>query len=103
VRDDPCEAFLTDEDDAISREAVHDLIATWVDDCLMDDTREVLETIDGKIEDMPSIHPQVGSWIEEDTQSEVKSAVCSICGKVNLLYGRYCKWCGAEMVESEEK
>ena len=42
-------------DDAISRDAVHDLIATWLDDYLTDETREVLETIDAKIEDMPSV------------------------------------------------
>ena len=42
-------------DRAISLEAVHDLIATWLDDYLSEETREALETIDGKIDDMPSV------------------------------------------------
>ena len=38
-------------DDVISRGAVHDLIATWLSDYLLDDTREILEVIDEKVED----------------------------------------------------
>lgn len=44
--------------DCISREAVHDLIATWLSDYLLDDTREVLEVIDEKVEDLPSVIPK---------------------------------------------
>lgn len=48
-------------DDCISRQAVHDLIATWLSDYLLDDTREVLEVIDEKVEDLPSVTPKAGS------------------------------------------
>ena len=48
-------------EDCISREAVHDLIATWLSDYLLDDTREILEVIDEKVEDLPSVTPKAGS------------------------------------------
>lgn len=48
--------------------------------------------------------PKTGHWIELDD----KSAVCSCCCKNNILYGDFCKWCGAKMqevkeIESEDK
>lgn len=46
----PCE-------DCISREAAHGLLLPWLNDYLLDETREVLETIDYKIEDLPSVYP----------------------------------------------
>ena len=45
-------------DDAISRQEVQDLLATWLSDYLTDETREALETIDGKVGDMPSVTPK---------------------------------------------
>lgn len=48
---EPCE-------DCISRAEVHDLLATWLSDHLTEETREALETIDGKIEDMQSVIPK---------------------------------------------
>ena len=48
LEQEPCE-------DAISRQEVQDLLATWLSDYLTDETREALETIDGKIGDMPSV------------------------------------------------
>ena len=47
----PCE-------DCISRETVHDLINTWLNDYLSEETREALETISGKVEDLPSVQIQ---------------------------------------------
>ena len=45
-------------EDAISRAEVHDLLATWIKDQQNNDkTREILEVIDGKIEDFPSVNP----------------------------------------------
>lgn len=44
-------------EDCISREAVHDLFATWLSDYITDETRETLETIEAKIEDLPSVKP----------------------------------------------
>ena len=41
--------------------------------------------------------PKTGHWIDK----EEKTAVCSRCNRNNLLYGDFCKWCGAKM-ESEE-
>ena len=39
--------------------------------------------------------PKTGHWIDTDE----KSAVCSCCNRNNTLYGDFCKWCGAKMVE----
>ena len=55
---------LTDED-AISREEVHDLLVTWLNDYLTDETRDALEVIDAKIEDLPSVTPSVTNDIEK--------------------------------------
>ena len=82
--------------DCISRSDVHDLIATWLSDHLTEGTREVLETIDGKIEDLPEVEPTrvKGHWIEHEKVFE-----CSEChiirakgttGKYN-----YCPNCGS--------
>ena len=89
--------------DCISRSDVHDLIATWLSDHLTEGTREVLETIDGKIEDLPEVEPTraKGKWIEHE-----KAFECSECqiirakgttGKYN-----YCPSCGARMDGEEE-
>lgn len=43
------------------------------------------------------IKQKTGHWIDLDE----KSAVCSCCYRNNLLYGDFCKWCGAKM-KSEE-
>ena len=56
----PCE-------DAISRAEVHDLLATWLSDKLNENTREVLEVIDGKVEDMPSVTPKQSDNTMMDT------------------------------------
>lgn len=42
--------------------------------------------------------PKTGHWIDKDE----KSAVCSCCNRNNTLYGDFCKWCGAKIVESLE-
>lgn len=42
--------------------------------------------------------PMTGHWIDKDD----KSAVCSCCNRNNTLFGDYCKWCGAKMVEPQE-
>lgn len=42
--------------------------------------------------------PKTGHWIDKDE----KSAVCSCCNRNNTLYGDFCKWCGAKMVEPQE-
>ena len=68
LEQEPCE-------DAISREAVHDLIATWLSDYLLDDTREVLEVIDEKVEDLPSVTPK-GVTITDFADR------CRECGKI---------------------
>ena len=44
--------------DCISREAVQDLISSWLSDYLLDETREALETINYKVGDMPSVYPE---------------------------------------------
>ena len=44
--------------------------------------------------------PKTGHWIEKDGSA---SAVCSCCNRNNTLYGDFCKWCGAKMVEPKER
>ena len=51
-------ALSQQTEDAISRAEVHNLMATWISDHLTDETREALETIDYKIEDLPSATPK---------------------------------------------
>lgn len=41
---------------------------------------------------------KTGHWIDKDD----KSAVCSCCNRNNTLYGDFCKWCGAKMIEPQE-
>ena len=115
-----------DGDRAISLNAVHDLIATWLDDYLSEETREALETIDGKIDDMPSVtpQPQDGHWIEdaetyykalneygcvvdEYTPYFTDDIACSEClAKYSTIdnetqFFKFCPNCGARMGVSE--
>ena len=41
--------------------------------------------------------PKTGHWINLNE----KSAICSCCGRNNILYGDFCKWCGAKMKGEE--
>lgn len=53
------------------------------------------------VKGMPPVTPQepkTGHWIDKDE----KVAVCSCCNRNNTLYGDFCKWCGAKMVEPQE-
>ena len=43
--------------------------------------------------------PKIGHWIDKDE----KSAVCSCCNRNNILYGDFCKWCGAKMTGTQER
>jgi len=104
LEQEPCE-------DAISREEVHNLIVPWLNDYLLDETREALETIDYKIGDLPPVTPQytdaeiqkmqdlefaevqkayelgkaeqpkMGRWIIVDKGLKVTSFKCSECGR----------------------
>ena len=104
---EPCE-------DCVSREAVHNLIIPWLNDYLLDETREALETIDYKIEDLPSVtpKPKIGRWIyiQYDGNPRIGNWKCSLCMR-NVMFGQnqndkplynYCPHCGAKM-ESEEE
>lgn len=103
--------------DTISRAEVHDLLATWLSDKLDEKTREVLEVIDGKVEDMPPVttKQRTGHWIswtgepvEIKNGSPVKSSWCSECEEWLVASdeydcnGNFCPNCGAKM-ESEEQ
>ena len=53
--------------------------------------------------------PKTGHWIDKSKQSAcgVKfiHIECSECGELsglNNTYARYCPWCGAKMIESQE-
>lgn len=99
---------------AISRAEVHDLLATWLSDKLDEKTREVLEVIDGKVEDMPPVTPKqrTGHWISFGVQGEVDGQIvqgftCSECGAIsifrmesgNIVNGDICPNCAAKMEE----
>ena len=68
---EPCE-------DAISRAEVHDLLATWLSDYLTDETREALETINGKIGDMQPVIP--------------KAEPCEDCISREAIYEALSEW-----------
>ena len=106
----PCE-------DAVSRQAVHDLIAELLSDYLHDEDREKIEELDVKIEDLPSVTPKekTGRWISFGIQGEidgqiVRAFTCSKCGAIsifrvsngNIVNGDLCPNCGAKMVEPQE-
>lgn len=50
---------------------------------------------------LPPVVPQqkIGHWIDLDE----KSALCSCCYKNNILYGDFCKWCGAIMIKPNKE
>lgn len=62
----------------------------------------IFERLTKEVKALPSVtprEPKKGHWIDK----EEKTAVCSCCNRNNLLYGDFCKWCGAKMTESEEQ
>ena len=84
LEQEPCE-------DAISRADMLDAIGHG--------TTYTSEELQRIIKNLLPVNPQpkIGHWIGIDE----KSAVCSCCNRNNTLYGDFCKWCGAKMVESE--
>lgn len=96
----PCE-------DAVNRQAVHDLIAELLSDYLHDEDREKIEELDVKIEDLPSVTPKekTGHWInktliykgETEGERDCYAGTCSECGGVQECWN-YCGGCGARMV-----
>ena len=42
--------------------------------------------------------PKTGYWIDADGYN----AICGCCNRLNRLYGKYCRHCGARMVEPQE-
>ena len=71
----PCE-------DAVSRQAVHDLSAELLSDYLHDEDREKIEELDVKIEDLPPVTPKENSEYEHD--HEVIKAYNAIRPKFNI-------------------
>ena len=73
LESDPCP-------DCVRREEVHDLLATWLSDYLTDETRDALETIDGKVADLPSVTPSkpVEGLIKEILDKD--DAIRDACG-----------------------
>lgn len=63
--------------------------------------------VEDMIENAPTIEPQImrGRWIEDGYNDE--KAVCDQCGEPCATYimgkprDKYCKWCGADMRETE--
>jgi hypothetical protein len=97
LEQEPCE-------DCISRQAVQDLINTWLTDYLTEETREALEVINGKVGDMPSVQPTrpKGKWIPYydrwgDVITIVSHFKCSVCGEYDYDKDKFCPNCGADM------
>lgn len=97
----PCE-------DAVSRQAVHDLIAELLSDYLHDEDREKIEKLDVKIEDLKPVTPKekTGVWVPTDEEPH-EDYECNICGYVVSTFTaniephteyKYCPNCGARMV-----
>ena len=89
-----------DCEDAVSRQAVHDLIAELLSDYLHDEDREKIEELDVKIEDLESVTPKekIGHWESYCYQNNS----CSVCGYIiadsDTDEYKYCPNCGARMV-----
>ena len=58
--------------------------------------KEIIDSVCNRILEQ---EPKTGHWIDLDE----KSAVCSCCYRNNTLFGDYCKWCGAKMIEPQER
>ena len=48
---------------------------------------------------VPTAEPKTGHWIDADGDN----AKCGCCNRLNLVYGTYCKHCGAKMFDSQER
>lgn len=94
-------------DDLISRQAAIDVLAAMQGQCTSKAALVQNSKIWQQIKDLPSAQPhrKRGEWIE-DGYSHYK-AVCSECGEPCATYimgkprDKYCKWCGADMRETE--
>ena len=101
LEQEPCE-------DVISRQVVKDKY----EECLVNNLKDNDRGIDLSkyaekpykefcefMDSIPPVTPaqKTGQWIEIEDQS----AVCSCCNRNNILFGDYCKWCGAKMVEPQ--
>ena len=96
------------QDELISRQAaidaVNDVIADYVPNLFGRYEALPLEMA-STINRLPSVNPQpkIGHWIEYDHGLGAKYYRCSICkGFEDGEKGKYCKWCGAKMVEQQE-
>jgi hypothetical protein len=91
IPEEPC--------DAVSREAVKELIKSGISTDTYDDIELVCKWVDA----LPSVKPQKsGKWIND----ECGNVICSECKRFrgDCRYGHtnYCSHCGARM-ESEDK
>ena len=93
LKKEPCE-------DAISRQATIEAFQMFRGYEANRTNAEWVDRIETIVKKLPSANPQAetGHWIDKDE----KSAVCSCCNRNNTLYGDFCKWCGAKMVEKQE-
>ena len=60
---------------------------------------------DRKIKDI-LLADKTGEWIVDKTDEgdiHIIDYRCSCCNRYNILHGDFCKWCGAKMVEKQER
>ena len=96
----PCE-------DAISRQAAIDAANKVIerDTSGNNDVVNAMIAWSAYIKSLPSVNPQTrtGHWIVHDHGLGCKYYQCSICkGFDRDKKRKYCKWCGAKMVEPQE-
>lgn len=91
LEQEPCE-------DCVSREEVHNLIIPWLNDYLLDETREVLETIDYKVGDLPPVtsQPKTGhckecKHFEYDSVAKVDGVPLIVAHEICSRWGDGCK------------
>ncbi len=90
--------------DAVSREAVCDYIAEFVNDEYSTDAEcEMVDAMIEGIQHLPSVTHKSGKWIDKDLRKEeyVLVGKCSVCGQVRVK-DKFCSNCGAEMFEPQE-
>ena len=100
LEQDPC-------NDAISRQAAIDAANKVIerDTSGNNDVVNAMIAWSAYIKSLPSVNPQTrtGHWIVHDHGLGCKYYQCSICkGFDRDKKRKYCKWCGAKMVEPQE-
>lgn len=86
------------QEDTISRAYIEPIVEELENICANGDEHILNLLADIKNAPPVTVEVRTGYWIDRDE----KSATCSCCNMNNVLYGDFCKWCGARMLETQE-